>query len=115
MEGLTEQGLEKFFRKMFSGKEEIERFSQNKPRRDFISRKEELSKIREHVFSHELSNPMPFKIAFIGENDRIIPTQSQANFWNQKQVPLKMLPGGHFSFYQWKSYEELIQEALLDR
>ena len=115
MNGLTEEGLEKFFKKMFSGKEEVEKFSAHKPQRDFITRKEELSKLKEYILDKSIVHSFESQAVFISENDRIIPTQSQVNFWNEQKVSYKMLPCGHFPFYLWKSYEELIREAFLDR
>ena len=45
--GMTEQGRDKFFARMFSGKEEMERFKENRPCRAIDEQRDELRLIRE--------------------------------------------------------------------
>ena len=46
--------------------------------------------------------------ALVGVNDKIIPAKNQLNFWEKFDVPVVKLDCGHFPFYNYKSWEEIM-------
>lgn len=106
--GMNERGREKFFCRMFGEKPDYARFSENKPHRDIAGVCGELEAIR--LNSAGDSCEIKWDIAYIGEKDIIFPTANQLNWW-QGRTCIKMLNTGHYPFYSFQSWEELIQIA----
>lgn len=109
LNALDHRGRDKFIRRMFASHADFERFAPLMPRRLLESQKEELAALKKFI----LENPEPSASAFthiiITQNDRIIPTPSQQRFWEEKSdlTPL-LLPGGHYPFFNWKTWRELL-------
>lgn len=103
---MDERGREKFLQRMLNGKEEIQRFEQNKPQRSLEDVCEELVMIRRQ--STGLQNKLNWDKIYISEKDVIFPVVNQQNWWQDKCAELRMLPGGHYPFYSFRSWEEII-------
>lgn len=103
---MDERGREKFFSRMLAGKEEMKRFADQKPGRELSGQAEELQKIRE--YSSEQENCLHWDRVFISEQDVIFPPESQYAWWKER-APVSYLQGGHYPFYQFKSWREILE------
>lgn len=103
--GMTEAGREKFFARMFVNKAEYESFSVNKPRRTLTEQVEELRFI--HRLSPEHKNCIKWNKVFISEKDLIFPPENQMHWWRER-ASVTLLPGGHYPFYAFRNWEELV-------
>ena len=80
-------------------------FKEVKPARSIEQQKEELQELEKKVMSSVLSGNL-YKTAIISENDLVMPTKSQKAFWGGTDI--KMIPGCHFPFTKWNSWEEIL-------
>ncbi len=102
-------GLEgKFYQNIFDKQEEFDRYLKNPVQRSIENRENELkalyNRIREEQFEYEKF----YDFALISNNDKIIPTKNQINFW-QNSAPFKILESGHFPFYNFESWAEILE------
>lgn len=104
--GMDEKGRDKFFSRMLEGKEEKERFAAHLPSRDISEQREELGAIRRHGIC--LNKNMHWDKIIVSEKDLIFPVENQLNWWKERQIPVERLGGGHYPFYHFKSWTELI-------
>ena len=100
--GMTEQGRDKFFARMFTGQNEAEQFKDNKPRRDIGEQREELRLIREQS-TREQPN-MPWDRVYISKGDIIFPVENQRNWWKDR-CEIVSLAGGHYPFYELNDWD----------
>lgn len=103
--GMDERGRKKFFSRMFVEKAEKERFASHTPKRELWEQLEELEAI--HRLSTENQNTYHWDCAYVAENDIIFPTLNQEAYW-QGMTEIIHLPGGHYPFYQFNTWEEII-------
>ncbi|MDD2524229.1 MAG: DUF452 family protein, partial [Endomicrobiaceae bacterium] len=67
--------------------------------------KQELIAIQNYTVTKYFS----FSKAVISENDKIIPTKNQQNFWNtQNNVEVKNIQGGHYPFLNYKKWDDIL-------
>lgn len=104
--GMDERGREKFFKRMLADREEMEKFAANKPLRLLQDQCEELVLI--HKQSNGMQNTLSWTKAYVADKDVIFPTENQGNWWQDK-APVVRLAGGHYPFYRFKEWEEIIQ------
>lgn len=102
--GMNERGREKFFSRMLTGKEELSRFTSQKPQRELAEQLTELKNIRRQA--ETLQNTLIWDKVFVSDKDVIFPVNNQLCWWSGKGV-VTMLPGGHYPFYQFKSWDEI--------
>lgn len=104
-------GLEgKFYEKIFEKEEEFEQYSKTPVSRSIENRVEELKSLYEKIKSTKFDYEKFYDFSLISANDKIIPTKNQINFW-QNCAPYKILESGHFPFYNFKSWDEIINYA----
>lgn len=106
--GMDERGREKFFKRMLNGREEMEKFTCQKPVRPLYEQCEELCTI--HRQSTGMQNTISWTKVYIAGTDVIFPTENQLNWWQDK-APLVWLEGGHYPFYRFKYWEEMIRTS----
>ncbi|MDE5610651.1 MAG: DUF452 family protein [Odoribacter sp.] len=104
--GMTEKGREKFVARMLDGRTEH-------PVTEFTCRPigevcEELSRIREK--SAVLQSVLAWDKVYISEQDVIFPVAGQQAWWTERGAKIQMLSGGHFPFFQFESWEEIVGE-----
>ena len=80
---------------MFETKPPIEKFSN----RTLESQKEELKNLMGIEGKY-----ISFDKVFVSENDNIIPTKNQLNYWKHPVI----IKGGHCPFYNFKSWSEIV-------
>lgn len=103
---LSLQTLVKFYQNMFSEPADYEKFAKlNTSKPDINKLKAELENIKKLSESNLCTVSKVTKVV-IAQNDRIIPTKSQQNFWEGK-CEIKLIHSGHFPFFKYKT-DELI-------
>ena len=108
--GMNHKGREKFFQRMLTGEEEWIRFATNRPSRELSEQCEELGCIRrESVGSSGSANLFCWDKAYISEKDIIVPEKHQWKYWKEKVVKIISLEGGHYPFYHFRSWQEIIE------
>lgn len=104
-------GLEgKFYRNIFLQEEEFEKYSNTPVERTIENRENELKSLYEKIKSTEIIYEKFYDFALISNFDKIIPTKNQINFW-QTNAPYKALESGHFPFYNFKSWKDILNYA----
>ena len=102
-------GLEgKFYQNIFEKEEEYQKYLTTPVERSIENRESELKALYEKIKSTDLEYDGFYDFALISSNDKIIPSKNQINFW-QNNAPYKLLESGHFPFYNFKSWDEIIQ------
>ncbi len=104
-------GLEgKFYQNIFKESAEFEKYTQTPVARDIENRVEELNSLYKLIKSTDFEYEKFYDFALISNFDKIIPPKNQQNFW-QTNAPYKTLESGHFPFYNYKSWHEIIKLA----
>ena len=96
IKGFSETSSKKFMERMFIEKPSIETFSD----RTFDSKLSELKKMLEYKPNTEFN----FTKAIVGTDDKIIPTKTQLNYWDN---PIT-INSGHCPFMLYKKWTELL-------
>lgn len=105
LEHISDESMDKFYLKMFNNSSCSERFFANKPINIPSLNKKELSQIQKYFI--ETSNIyMDFDKIIIADNDKIIPTKSQLNYWGKDKVVI-LEDSGHFPFYKFEKISEI--------
>jgi len=94
--GFNENSKEKFIAKMFDTSEIILNVTQ----RSVESQKSELTALK----NYSANINYEFSRRIIANNDNIIPTKSQINYWKTYET----INGGHYIFHNYKKWKELL-------
>lgn len=97
---LNEDSCDKFIKNMFDNGKLNPNITIT---RDIEELKEELISIQKINLNEEIK----FDTAYISNNDRIIPTKNQINFWKNK-AQIKYLESTHCPFEKFESWMELL-------
>lgn len=101
-------GLEgKFYQNIFNKNEEFEKYIKTPVKRTIENRETELRALYEKIKTTEINYTHFYDKAFISTLDKIIPTKNQVNFW-QENSEIEMLESGHFPYYNFKSWNEIL-------
>lgn len=101
-------GLEgKFYQNIFDTKEEFEKYSTMSVNRSIENRETELKSLYDKIRSAEINYNRFYDKSLISSRDKIIPTKNQINFW-QNNAEIEMLESGHFPYYNFKSWNEIL-------
>ncbi len=98
----------KIQRNMFLTKQEYERFLTIPPERSIEDCSYELGVLKSFFEKHKEPYVSFFNRAIISDVDRIFPTKNQLNFW-EKRVSVKNIESGHFPFYNFESWDDILQ------
>lgn len=102
-------GLEgKFYQNIFEKSEEYERYIKNPVERSIKNRVNELNELYERIKETQKVYEKFYNQAIISLNDKIIPAKNQIKFWQDFEVPYETLESGHFPYYNFKSWKELL-------
>lgn len=105
---MNERGREIFMQRMLGDASEVERFKQNRSVRPLEEVCEELSSIRKQCAGERIS--LKWNRIYVSTGDVIFPVENQLNWWKGR-APIYSLPGGHYPFYQFQSWEEIINDG----
>ena len=101
-------GLEgKFYQNIFNSNEEFEKYIKTPVKRTIENRETELRALYEKIKTTEINYTHFYDKALISAHDKIIPTKNQVNFW-QENSEIEMLESGHFPYYNFKSWNEIL-------
>lgn len=103
------QTRDKFFSKMFDDPDKHNKLP--KPKREILNQKSELGKILQH-YNLNKKTEVNFNTAIISLKDKIIPPNNQLNFWQTNNIKVVKLDSGHYPFFNFKSWEEIINATL---
>ncbi len=102
------EGLKgKFYENVFYGEEQLKKYWAAPVERTIENRVEELQRLKESIVENRVDAYGFYKIAYVSENDKIIPPRNQHNAWEELGVSVIILPDGHFPFYNFKSWKEI--------
>ena len=107
LQGLNEQTLQKFQRRMCGSTAEYKVFQAVAPQRPADELKEELAAIQQQYLSLPPSD-FVWQKAIIGKNDRIFPPDNQRLAWKNKVDILEYSEAGH---YQQELFESIILQT----
>ncbi len=101
---LTEGGWEKFVRRMCPDAESRMAFDAGLPGRDLHGAVEELQVLR------KWSAPAGcvFGTAMVSAHDRVILPENQRRCWERQGTKTRSIPGPHYPFHLWASWEEVL-------
>lgn len=106
LQGLNEQSLRKFQRRMCNSTTDYNAFQAVAPHRSVEELKEELAAIQEQYLSLSPSD-FAWQKAIVGKNDRIFPPDSQRLAWRNKAESLEQVEAAH---YQQELFEYVITQ-----
>jgi len=107
LSGLNDETFRQFKRNMFDDDAGFERFENSfKTAETVAGLKKELEFIQNNLGKPVADNNMFGKV-LISSNDRIMPARNQIEFW--KNCKNEIMESGHFPFYKFESWSELIK------
>ncbi len=105
----AETGLQgKFTRNVFVSEDLLKLYNETPVARSIENRVQELVELDKLIKSYKFEYSPFYTKALVGVNDKIIPAKNQLNFWGKFDVPVVKLDCGHFPFYNYKSWEEIL-------
>lgn len=105
----VDTGLQgKFQRNLFKDEADYEKYLQNPVGREIPEQAAELSSLKAFIDNAEISYEKFYDCAIISSADKIVPTRNQLNCW-ENRAEIIMLESGHFPFYGFNSWEEIVK------
>ena len=110
----SEQGRQKFFKRMCVSRGSFEQFQTCRPQRALAEQQAELIAIQQqsiiqHSGAQEALVPY-FDRALISRQDRIIPSENQRHYW-EGTTKYMYIDAPHFPFFLWKSWSAILDYA----
>lgn len=106
---IENDGVNKFYENIFKDQDEFKAFLNKKPERSLENQVLELKKLEELT----KNNVIPvFDKALISKKDKIVFSLSQKRFCNHYNIKYKEIDSGHFPFFIYNSWDEIIEEFL---
>ena len=104
-------GLEgKFYKNVFQTEEEFQEYSKTPVGRTIENRVSELENLYSEIKNHkELEIQKFYDFAIVSDFDKIIPPKNQIASHNQNKVRVLSLPYGHFPFYHYSKWNEILE------
>ena len=108
----AKQGLEgKFYKNIFENEKEYEKYCNSPVKRTISNRVEELQELYNTIKSTQINYSQFFDTAILSKNDKIIPFKNQLNFWENNTREIIAIENGHFPFYNFNSWDEILQQC----
>lgn len=106
----VETGLQgKFQKNLFKHPEEYQKYLSCPVERSIENCKEELIALNNYIKNNEPGYKKFYDYAIISDTDKIIPTRNQIKCWENYNTPIKILNSGHFPFFNFSSWDEIIK------
>lgn len=104
-------GLEgKFYKNVFQTEEEFQEYSKTPVGRTIENRVSELENLYTEIKNHkELEIQKFYDFAIVSDFDKIISPKNQIASHNQNKVRVLSLPYGHFPFYHYSKWNEILE------
>ena len=97
----------KFLRRTCGSKENLTQLLSQGELREAAEQVEELACLGDY-FKSELLELGFYSKAMVSQKDFVIPAQNQLQFWKSQQVACVQIAGAHLPFFQWNSWQEII-------
>lgn len=97
----------KFYQNIFDKPEEFEKYTKTPVTRSIENRENELKSLYTQIKNTTINYVHFYDKAYISKFDKIIPTKNQINFW-QNNAKIEILESGHFPYYNFKSWKEIL-------
>lgn len=105
----VETGLQgKFQRNLFKTEEEFQKYLQNPVAREIPNQASELVSLKKLIDKTDVDYKKYYNRAIISNTDKIIPTRNQHNCWDNV-CPVVVLNSGHFPFYDFESWNDILK------
>lgn len=110
----VESGLKgKFYQNVFNKEKEFEKYMQTPVQRTLENRAQELRRLNSYINEtkgeiESLCTEKFYDFAIVSKFDKIIPPKNQMNFWQKLDCDIIELDAGHFPFYQFENWNEII-------
>lgn len=105
----AKKGLEeKFYKNIFKNSDEYEKYIKNPVERSIENRVLELESLYQNISCRKKTYERFYDTAFVSSNDKIVPSNNQINFWKTYDTEYKVLDSGHFPYYNFCSWKELL-------
>lgn len=107
----AEKGLSgKFYQNVFLTEEEYERYSKSEVQRSVSNRVSELENLYNLIKNDKNINTEDFyDMALVSDYDKIIPPKNQIASHKTNNVSTITIPYGHFPYYNFESWNDIIQ------
>jgi biotin synthesis protein BioG len=107
----AQKGLEgKFYQNLFSTEEKYQLYSTYPVQRSIENRVSELENLYTLIKNEkELDGIGFYDLAIVSDYDKIIPPKNQIECHKKNSTPVITVPYGHFVYYEFASWEELIE------
>ncbi len=106
LDHFSEKNRDRFFLRMCGGRSGMTSYSA--PMRTLEDQQEELDQLQQLVKQQPAKSPL-FQRAIVSDQDLIMPTEHQANYWQQfPAVDLKRIEGAHYPFGLWECWDVLV-------
>ena len=104
------KGLEeKFYRNIFSAFEDYDLYTTCPVRRTIANRVSELENLYNLIKNTTIDYKKFYDTAIVSDYDKIIPPQNQIASHKKNNVPIITVPCGHWVFYYFKNWDEIIK------
>ena len=105
----VDTGLQgKFQKNLFKNPMDYEKYLENPVERTIDNQKAELISLNDFIKNKKIEYEKFYDYAIISDTDKIIPTRNQRSCWETLDTPYKILDSGHFPFFEFKSWEDII-------
>lgn len=105
IKGFSDSARIKFIEKMFKNSDDLKKISPSKRKLD--EQREELISL----MSYNSDESFGFDCAIISDDDKIITSKNQQNFWQTRpQTKIINLDAGHYPFLKYSSWDQIIYE-----
>lgn len=105
----VDTGLQgKFQRNLFKTEEEFQKYLQNPVTREIPNQASELVSLKKLIDKTDVDYKKYYNRAIISNTDKIIPTRNQHNCWDNV-CPVVVLNSGHFPFYDFESWNDILK------
>ncbi len=102
-----EAGRKKFYHRMCRDKRIYKYFLQNQPKRAIDNQLGELAALKKMIDCTPAENSI-YQQVLVTDHDLVVPTSNQLQYWQGTRTTITLLPGVHFPFTSWKSWDEFL-------
>lgn len=108
------KGLEgKFYQNLFTDEKHFGLYMQNPVERSIENRVSELENLYKQIKTSVSDYEKFYDFSIVSEFDKIIPAKNQIASHQKNNVPIVTLNCGHFPFYEFSSWDEIINANKL--
>ncbi len=113
LEQLDATSLLKFYRRMCRERKILDTFLVHQPQRSVENQRNELAALQEMARCEGCETAI-YQDILIADQDLVFPASNQLAFWQRGQDGQRVhsMKGSHFPFYDWKSWDDLLNAAV---